>query len=68
MVHHAGPRVLIRPFFRQGTPLDMQVYLSTSRVLPDKLLWSEEAIPLAAKNFTELHSVTLTRDDLSPVR
>ena len=46
----------------------MQVYLSTSSVLPDKLLWSEEAIPLAAKNFTELHSVTLTRDDLSPVR
>lgn len=68
MVVYAGPKVLIRPFFPQDTPLDMQVYLSTSSVLPDKLLWSEEAIPLAAKNFTELHSVTLTRDDLSPVR
>lgn len=68
--HHqcAGPRVLIRPFFQQGQPLDMQLYLSTSSVIPDKLLWSEELVPLAGKDFSELHSVTLTRDDLSPVR
>jgi hypothetical protein len=47
--------------------MDMQLYLSTSSLLPDKLLWSEELVPLAAKSFTELHSVTLTREDLAPV-
>lgn len=60
--------MLIRPFFQQNQLMDMQLYLSTSSVLPDKLLWSEELVPLAGKNFTELHTVTLTRDDLAPVR
>lgn len=64
----AGKPVVIRPFIGMGTMMDMQVYLSTSSMRADKLLWAQNNVPLAGGNVNLYHSVVLTQDDLAPVR